>query len=132
MFWFTVLVFIPGRSVPVGAGTGKRTCADAASGFLDIGCGGSCSGDYSCDSFGYLCGAFVIIVTGIYGGLTAGTNIAALAGLDAMTWSGIGIVIGAVIAMIGIIVQFMMHSKEGREERAELLEKGERAGFYGV
>ena len=49
---------------------------------------------------------FVIIVTGIYGGLTAGTNIAALAGLDAF--------------------------QEGREERAELLEKGERAGFYGV
>ena len=51
--------------------------------------------------------------------LTAGTNIAALAGLDAMTWSGIGIVIGAVIAVIGIIVQFMMHSRKDREERAE-------------
>ena len=61
---------------------------------------------------------FVIIVTGIYGGLTAGTNIAALAGLDAMTWSGIGIVIGAVIAVIGIIVQFMMHSRKvGKKER---------------
>lgn len=61
---------------------------------------------------------FVIIVTGIYGGLTAGTNIAALAGLDALTWSGIGIVIGAVIAVIGIIVQFMMHSRKvGKKER---------------
>ena len=35
-----------------------------------------------------------------------------------MTWSGIGIVIGAVIAVIGIIVQFMMHSRKvGKKER---------------
>ena len=34
-----------------------------------------------------------------------------------MTWSGIGIVIGAVIAVIGIIVQFMMHSRKiGKKE----------------
>ena len=59
---------------------------------------------------------FVIIVTGLSGGVTAGTNIAVLAGLGENVWIGIGI--GAVIAVIGIIVQFMMHSRRvGKKEK---------------
>lgn len=59
---------------------------------------------------------FVIIVTGLSGCVTAGTNIAVLAGLGENVWIGIGI--GAVIAVIGIIVQFMMHSRRvGKKEK---------------
>ena len=55
-------------------------------------------------------------VCGLSGGVTAGTNIAVLAGLGENVWIGIGI--GAVIAVIGIIVQFMMHSRRvGKKEK---------------
>lgn len=57
-----------------------------------------------------------MIATGIFGGLSAGANIAIVAGLDSSAWIGYGI--GAALAVIGIIVQFMMHSRKvGKKEK---------------
>lgn len=59
---------------------------------------------------------FVIVVTGLAGGIAAGSNIALLAGLNDTSW--IGLAAGAVIAVIGIIVQFMMQSRKvGKKEK---------------
>lgn len=59
---------------------------------------------------------FVIVVTGLAGGIAAGSNIAVLAGLGDSSW--IGLVIGVAIAVIGIIVQFMMQSRKvGKKEK---------------
>lgn len=59
---------------------------------------------------------FVIVVTGLAGGIAAGSNIAVLAGLGDTSW--IGLVIGVAIAVIGIIVQFMMQSRKvGKKEK---------------
>ena len=58
----------------------------------------------------------VIIVTGLSGGVSAGVAAAALAGLTANAWIGFGI--GIVMAVIGISVQFMMHSRKiGKTEK---------------
>lgn len=57
----------------------------------------------------------VIIMTGITGGLTAGANAAQLMG-TLPAWAGL--TIGIVAALIGIWVQFMMHSRKiGKKER---------------
>ena len=59
---------------------------------------------------------FVIVVTGLAGGIAAGSNIAVLAGLGDTSW--IGLAIGVAIAVIGIIVQFMMQSRKvGKKEK---------------
>lgn len=59
---------------------------------------------------------FVMVVSGLAGGLAAGTNIGLLAGFADNGWIGVGI--GAVIAVAGIIVQFMMHSRKvGKKEK---------------
>ena len=52
----------------------------------------------------------VIIVTGLSGGISTGLAAAELAGLTAHAW--IGLAIGAVAAVVGISVQFMMHSRK--------------------
>lgn len=58
----------------------------------------------------------VIIVTGLSGGITAGGAAAALIGLTANVWISYGI--GAALAVFGISVQFMMHSRKiGRREK---------------
>lgn len=58
----------------------------------------------------------VIIVTGLSGGVSAGMAAAELAGLAANAWIGFGI--GIVMAVIGISVQFMMHSRKiGKTEK---------------
>lgn len=58
----------------------------------------------------------VILVTGISGGLTAGNAAAVLFGMSDPAW--IGYVIGAVVALIGIWIQFMMHSRKiGKKEK---------------
>lgn len=58
----------------------------------------------------------VIVITGISGGLAAGNSAAQLMGLTAGMWSGL--VLGIVAAVIGIGVQFMMHSRKiGKKER---------------
>lgn len=61
----------------------------------------------------------VIIVTALSGGISAGSAIAALittAGQTTNMWIGIGI--GAVLAIIGMVIQFMLHSRKiGKTER---------------
>lgn len=58
----------------------------------------------------------VIVITGISGGLSAGNSAAQLMGLTAGMWSGL--VLGIVAAVVGIGVQFMMHSRKiGKKER---------------
>lgn len=61
--------------------------------------------------------ALVTVVTGISGGLSAGTSIAVLTGLNGKSgW--IGYVISAVLALIGIWFQFMMQSRKiGKKEK---------------
>lgn len=59
----------------------------------------------------------VTIVTGISGGLSAGAAIAALIGLNEKNW-WISYALGAALALIGIWVQFMMHSRKiGKREK---------------
>ena len=61
--------------------------------------------------------AVVTVVTGISGGLSAGTSIAALIGLNDGNW-WISYAISAALALIGIWVQFMMHSRKiGKREK---------------
>lgn len=61
--------------------------------------------------------AVVIVVTGISGGLSAGTTAANLAGLNEKIW-WIGYAISAALVLIGIWVQFMMHSRKiGKKEK---------------
>lgn len=58
----------------------------------------------------------VIVITGISGGLGAGSSAAQLMGLAAGTWTGLAL--GLVVAVIGIGVQFMMHSRKiGKKEK---------------
>lgn len=58
----------------------------------------------------------IIIVTGLSGGISAGAAAAELAGITENAW--IGLAIGAVAAVIGISVQFMMHSRKiGKTEK---------------
>ena len=55
--------------------------------------------------------------SGISGGLSAGTSIAALIGLNDGNW-WISYAISAALALIGIWVQFMMHSRKiGKREK---------------
>lgn len=57
----------------------------------------------------------VVVATGISGGLCAGMAAATLAGIDKNILAGYGISI--VLAVVGIVVQFMMHSKKiGKKE----------------
>lgn len=57
----------------------------------------------------------VVVVTGIFGGLSAGTAAAALIGISGNIWAGYGI--SALAALIGIWVQFMMQSRKiGKNE----------------
>ena len=57
----------------------------------------------------------IIICTGISGGVTAGISAAAAMGLEGI-WPGYAI--GAVAAILGMVVQFMMHSRKvGKRER---------------
>lgn len=52
----------------------------------------------------------IIIITGAFGGLTAGPLIMQLAGVGGPIW--VGYVVGVVLAVIGMGVQFMMHSRK--------------------
>ena len=57
----------------------------------------------------------IIICTGISGGVTAGISAAAAMGLEGI-WPGYAI--GAVAAILGMVVQFMMHSRKvGKKEK---------------
>lgn len=57
----------------------------------------------------------IIICTGISGGVTAGISAAAAMGLEGI-WPGYAI--GAVAAILGMAVQFMMHSRKvGKKEK---------------
>lgn len=57
----------------------------------------------------------IIICTGISGGVTAGISAAAAIGLEGI-WPGYAI--GAVAAILGMVVQFMMHSRKvGKKEK---------------
>lgn len=58
----------------------------------------------------------VIIVTGLVGGFSAGMNVIDLTGIELPPW--VGLAAGIVIAVIGIMVQFMMHSRKvGKKEK---------------
>lgn len=58
----------------------------------------------------------VIIVTGLAGGFSAGMNVIDLTGIELPPWAGLAA--GIVIAVIGIMVQFMMHSRKvGKKEK---------------
>lgn len=57
----------------------------------------------------------IIICTGISGGVTAGISATAAMGLEGI-WPGYAI--GAVAAILGMVVQFMMHSRKvGKKEK---------------
>ena len=57
----------------------------------------------------------IIICTGISGGVTTGISAAAAMGLEGI-WPGYAI--GAVAAILGMVVQFMMHSRKvGKKEK---------------
>ena len=57
----------------------------------------------------------IIICSGISGGVTAGISAAAAMGLEGI-WPGYAI--GAVAAILGMVVQFMMHSRKvGKKEK---------------
>lgn len=57
----------------------------------------------------------IIICTGISGGVTAGISAASAMGLEGI-WPGYAI--GAVAAILGMVVQFMMHSRKvGKKEK---------------
>lgn len=58
----------------------------------------------------------IVIVTALFGGLSAGNAILSLTGLHAAFW--MNYVLGAVLAVLGAGVQFMMHSRKvGRREK---------------
>ena len=58
----------------------------------------------------------IIIVTSLWGGMSAGTMLIAAAGLGNIAWAGY--VAGIVIALIGMGVQFMMQSRKiGKKEK---------------
>lgn len=58
----------------------------------------------------------VIVVTGLSGGFSAGMNVVDLTGVSLPGWAGL--LAGIVIAVIGIMVQFMMHSRKiGKKEK---------------
>lgn len=58
----------------------------------------------------------VIIVTGLAGGFSAGMNVVDLTGIVLPGWAGL--LAGIVIAVLGIMVQFMMHSRKmGKKEK---------------
>lgn len=52
----------------------------------------------------------IIVLTAVSGGLTAGTMIVEIAGISSMGWPGYAI--GAAAAVLGMIVQFTLHSKK--------------------
>lgn len=61
--------------------------------------------------------AVVVVVTGISGGLSVGMSAAFLIGLDTKSW-WISYVISAVLALIGMWIQFMMQSRKiGKKEK---------------
>ncbi len=61
--------------------------------------------------------AVVVVITGISGGVSAGISAAALIGMNEKNW-WIGYVISAVLALIGIWIQFMMQSRKiGKKEK---------------
>lgn len=58
----------------------------------------------------------IIIITGLCGGLSAGPLVMQLAGMGEPVW--IGYVVGVVLAVLGMWVQFIMHSRKiGKEEK---------------
>lgn len=58
----------------------------------------------------------VILSTGISGGMSAGRAAAMLMGMSGNTW--VVLIIGIVLSIIGISVQFMLHSKKsGKQEK---------------
>lgn len=58
----------------------------------------------------------IILITAISGGMSAGWNIVSIAGWADNPWIGVGA--GAVLAVLGMIVQFMMQSRKvGKRER---------------
>lgn len=58
----------------------------------------------------------VIIITALAGGMTAGLNIASIANWTESPLIGMGI--GAVLSILGLIVQFVMHAKKvGKKEK---------------
>lgn len=57
-----------------------------------------------------------IVITAVSGGVTAGSAALSLTGISSNVWIGYGI--GAVFAVIGLGIQFMMHSKKiGKKEK---------------
>lgn len=60
----------------------------------------------------------IIIITAICGGLSAGPMIIRLAALAVPSWTGYAI--GAVLAVLGMVVQFAMHSRKiGKKEKVK-------------
>ena len=59
-----------------------------------------------------------IIITALTGGVSAGTGIASLAGLTDNKFIGLGIAGG--LAVFGIVVQFLLHSKKAGKKEKEL------------
>ena len=59
-----------------------------------------------------------IIITALTGGASAGTGIASLAGLTDNKFIGLGIAGG--LAVFGIVVQFLLHSKKAGKKEKEL------------
>ncbi len=58
----------------------------------------------------------IVIVTALFGGLSAGSAILAVSGLNTASW--MNYVLGGVLAVLGAGVQFMMHSRKvGRKEK---------------
>lgn len=58
---------------------------------------------------------YVIVVTAASGGYTAGTAIAAVTGLSGNVFIGYGV--AAALAVIGMIFQFMLHSRKSGKKR---------------
>lgn len=62
----------------------------------------------------------IIIVTSLFGGLTAGTYICELTGIPAVPWEYI---IGAVLVIVGTIVQFTLESRKRAKKHIEKARK---------
>lgn len=60
----------------------------------------------------------VIVVTAVSGGMSAGIVIPQIAGIEGLPW--LGYAIGAALAVIGICIQFVMHSRKiGKKEKIQ-------------
>lgn len=69
---------------------------------------------------------YVIVITAVSGGLTAGTAVAGVAGLSENIFVGYGI--AAALAIIGMVVQFALRSKKSGKKKAERSERSKEHG----